>query len=195
MGGISSFVDEDCPRLDVKLATAMRRRDVVMRDELAVSANSSAGEPSDFPCPRLRRYIAGGWWGSTESVAGFGAATLLTPPGLTESRSSFDALKKGPRLAGTSTRSPVLGLRPMRELRWRVRKLPKPRISILSPAFSAPMTDSKSVSTIISPSRRVRSPRAVTLSTRSAFVIAVSPCSKLVNCSLLLIVDGMQDFG
>ena len=35
-------------------------------------------------------------------------------------------LKKGIFLAGTSTRSPVLGLRPTRGLRWRVRKLPKP---------------------------------------------------------------------
>jgi len=33
---------------------------------------------------------------------------------------------------GTSTLAPVLGLRPVRPRRWRVRKLPKPRISILS---------------------------------------------------------------
>ena len=34
---------------------------------------------------------------------------------------------------GTSTFAPVLGLRPTRPRRCRVRKLPKPRISILSP--------------------------------------------------------------
>ena len=63
-----------------------------------------------------------------------------------------------------------------------------------SPALSAPMTDSKRVSTMISPSRRVRSPRAVTLSTRSAFVIVLSPCIGMVISSLSLIVDGMQEF-
>jgi hypothetical protein len=51
----------------------------------------------------------------------------------------------------------------MRGLRWRMRKEPKPRISILSPPLSAPITESKMVSTMTSPSRRVRSP------TRSPF--------------------------
>jgi hypothetical protein len=37
--------------------------------------------------------------------------------GFTRSRSSLDGLKYGTRLAGTSTRSPVLGFRPMRGLR------------------------------------------------------------------------------
>ena len=40
-------------------------------------------------------------------------------------------------MAGTSTRSPVLGFRPMRGLRCRMRKEPKPRISILSPPCRA----------------------------------------------------------
>src|ERR1700712_2062790 len=108
-------------------------------------------------------YIAGGWWGSTSDV---GTGDDLTPLGLTESRSSLLGLKNGTRLAGTSTFSPVLGLRPIRAFRWRVLKLPKPRISILSPDCNAPITDSKRVSTIISPSRRVKSPSEVTLSTR-----------------------------
>src|ERR1700722_12412121 len=108
---------------------------------------------------------------SGSTVLGFD----LAPVGFTESRSSFEGLKKGTRFAGTSTLSPVLGLRPIRALRWRVRKLPKPRISILSPDLSAPMTESKRVSTMISPSRRVRSPSEVTLSTRSALVIRGGP--------------------
>src|SRR5215469_8190187 len=119
-------------------------------------------------------YIAGGWCGSTLSSFADLMGVDLTEPGLTESRSSFEGLKNGTRLAGTSTLAPVLGLRPVRAFRCRVRKLPKPRISILSPAFRAPMTDSKRVSTMTSPSRRVRSPRAVTLSTRSALVMSGS---------------------
>src|SRR6185369_8679935 len=120
-------------------------------------------------------YIAGGWWGSilsglSEDFMGVDFAE----PGLTESRSSLEGLKKGTRLAGTSTLAPVFGLRPVRALRCRVRKLPNPRISILSPALRAPMTDSNRVSTMTSPSRRVRSPRAVTLSTRSALVMSES---------------------
>ena len=46
-------------------------------------------------------------------------------------------LKNVIRLAGTSTRAPVLGLRPIRPCRCRVRKVPKPRISILSPGSIA----------------------------------------------------------
>ena len=52
---------------------------------------------------------------------------------LTSSRSRFPTLKNGTRFSGTSTAEPVLGLRPFRELRWRIRKLPKPRSSTLSP--------------------------------------------------------------
>src|SRR6202030_4351427 len=100
---------------------------------------------------------------------------FAAPFGFTESRSSFDGLKNGTRLAGTSTFAPVFGLRPVRALRCRVRKLPNPRISILSPDFRAPMTASKRVSTITSPSRRVRSPMAVTWSTRSALVMIWVP--------------------
>ena len=49
------------------------------------------------------------------------------------SRSSLLGLKKGILFGGTSTRAPVLGLRPMRPRLWRVWKLPNPRISTLSP--------------------------------------------------------------
>src|SRR6185437_4604464 len=69
-------------------------------------------------------------------AGGAGGAGACPPPVLTRSFNSLLGLKNGIFLAGTSTRSPVFGLRPTRGLRWRVRKLPKPRISILSPTRS-----------------------------------------------------------
>src|SRR6185312_15592119 len=91
------------------------------------------------------------------------------------SLSSLLGLKYGIFLAGTSTRAPVLGLRPTRGLRWRVRKLPKPRISILSPDRRERTTLSKIVSTIISLSLRVSSARRETSSIKSALVMAFIP--------------------
>src|SRR5882762_11579324 len=80
------------------------------------------------------------------------------------------------RLAGTSTRAPVLGLRPTRGCRWRVRKLPKPRISILSPPRRERTILSKMASTITSESLRVISTTRETSSINSAFVMcALSP--------------------
>src|SRR3984885_432710 len=151
---------------------------------------------------RAVSYIAGGWCGSTWSSAFFTAGFDFTAPfGFTESRNSFDGLKKGTRLAGTSTLAPVFGLRPVRALRCRVRKLPKPRISILSPDFRAPITASKRVSTMTSPSRRVRSPMAVTWSTRSALVMVWVPFvlregdkGRVGKTLFLLIVDGMTAY-
>src|SRR5271157_1324703 len=93
--------------------------------------------------------------------------------------SSLLGLKKGIFLAGTSTRSPVLGLRPTRGLRCRVRKLPKPRISILSPARSERTTLSKIVSTMTSLSLRVNSARRDTSSIKSALVIGFAPARSL----------------
>ena len=97
-----------------------------------------------------------------------GAAGVVS---LTRSFNSLLGLKKGIFFAGTSTRSPVFGLRPTRGLRCRVRKLPKPRISILSPARSERTTLSKIVSTITSLSFRVSSAKRETSSIRSALVI------------------------
>jgi len=102
--------------------------------------------------------------------AGGGAAWS---PVFTKSFNSLLGLKNGIFLAGTSTRSPVFGLRPTRGLRWRVRKLPKPRISILSPTRSERTMLSKMVSTMTSLSLRVNSARRETSSIRSAFVIRV----------------------
>src|SRR5438093_12696669 len=56
---------------------------------------------------------------------------------LTISLSSLPALKKGTRLAGTATVAPVFGLRPSFMRRLRRRKLPKPRLSMLSPLARA----------------------------------------------------------
>src|SRR5258708_3541312 len=99
-----------------------------------------------------------------------GALAWAASP-FTRSFSSLLGLKKGIFFAGTSTFSPVLGLRPIRGLRWRVRKLPKPRISILSPARNDRTTLSKIVSTITSLSLRVSSAKRETSSIKSAFVI------------------------
>src|SRR5437868_8497957 len=78
------------------------------------------------------------------------------------------------RLGGTSTLAPVFGLRPTRPRRCRVRKLPNPRISILSPVCNAWMMESKIVSTIASDSLRGSSVARMTSSTRSALVMVVS---------------------
>src|SRR5579862_8083004 len=107
-------------------------------------------------------------------VGAGGAAAASVTPELTKSFNSLLGLKKGIFLAGTSTRSPVLGLRPTRGLRWRVRKLPKPRISILSPARSERTTLSNIVSTITSLSFRVSSAKRETSSIKSALVIRPS---------------------
>ena len=52
------------------------------------------------------------------------------------SLSSLPALKNGTFLAGTDTVAPVFGFRPSFIRRERSRKLPKPRISVLSPLRS-----------------------------------------------------------
>src|ERR1700685_3809930 len=114
-----------------------------------------------------------------DDVAAGGAAVAASAiPSFTRSFNSLLGLKKGIFFAGTSTFSPVLGLRPMRALRWRVRKLPKPRISILSPARKDRTTLSKIASTITSLSLRVSSAKRETSSIKSAFVI-VPLCSQL----------------
>src|SRR5438874_10332844 len=68
----------------------------------------------------------------------------------TISRSSFPALKNGTRLAGICTVSPVLGLRPSRGLRLRIRKLPKPRNSTLSPSLRASVIQFSKIFTTVS---------------------------------------------
>jgi hypothetical protein len=70
----------------------------------------------------------------------------------TSSRSSLLALKKGILFGGTSTRAPVFGLRPVRPPRWRVLKVPNPRISTLLPDRKARTILSKIVQTTMSDS-------------------------------------------
>ena len=119
-------------------------------------------------------------------LAGGAAVAGVAPAvaSLTKSFNSLLGLKKGIFFAGTSTRSPVLGFRPTRGLRCRVRKLPKPRISILSPARRDRTTLSKIVSTITSLSFRVSSAKRETSSIRSALVIRpLSPGqSSIIKC-------------
>src|SRR4029079_2722726 len=90
---------------------------------------------------------------------------------LMSSFSSLPGLKYGTFFGGTSTLSPVLGLRPLRGSRWRRRKLPKPRNSIFSPRCRASMMLVKTVSTISSECFLVRSETRETSSTSSALVI------------------------
>ena len=63
------------------------------------------------------------------------------------------AVKRGAALLRTSICSPVFGLRPMRALRWRTEKTPKPRNSTRSPCVRAAPISSKIVATIRSTSR------------------------------------------
>src|SRR5580698_5758476 len=116
-----------------------------------------------------------GCFASPEVAPADAAASEL----FTKSLSSLLGLKKGIFFGGTSTFSPVLGLRPTRPRRWRVRKLPKPRISILSPLWRDSMMLSKMVSTMVSDSLRGSSVMRRTSSMRSAFVsvscLVISP--------------------
>src|ERR1039458_2541522 len=121
-----------------------------------------------MPCPGGNDDGAGVSPGSGATGAA-GAAELLTT-----SFNSLLGLKYGIFLAGTSTRAPVLGLRPTRGWRWRVRKLPNPRISILSPLRKERTMLSKKASTMTSDSFRVISTTRETSSIRSALVIAFS---------------------
>src|SRR5215203_1182355 len=62
-----------------------------------------------------------------------GVAAAASGSRLMRSLSSLPGLKYGTFFGGTSTLSPVFGLRPLRGSRRRRRKLPNPRSSIFSP--------------------------------------------------------------
>src|SRR5882672_7424015 len=98
--------------------------------------------------------------------AGAGDGSLLI-----SSLSSFPGLKYGTFFGGTSTLSPVFGLRPLRGSRFRSRKLPNPRSSIFSPRCSASMMLLNTVSTMTSECFLVRSDTRETSSTSSALVM------------------------
>src|SRR5689334_21358665 len=99
-----------------------------------------------------------------------GAGSLLI-----SSFSSLPGLKYGTFFGGTSTLSPVFGLRPFRGSRLRRRKLPKPRSSIFSPRCKASMMLLNTVSTMTSECFFVRSETRETSSTSSAFVMLPAP--------------------
>src|SRR5438552_10005837 len=126
----------------------------------------SSGSILGAATPDSAHFYCGAGGGGACACAGAGGAPVFT-----RSFNSLLGLKNGIFFAGTSTRSPVLGLRPTRGLRWRVRKLPKPRISTLSPTRSERTILSKMVSTITSLSLRVNSASRETSSIRSALVI------------------------
>ena len=130
---------------------------------LAASAGlTSAPVPSDLSSDRHRvgrnrRRPAG--------CAGAAGSLLIS------SLSSLPGLKYGTFFGGTSTLSPVFGLRPLRGSRLRSRKLPNPRSSIFSPRCSASMMLRNTVSTMTSECFLVRSDTRDTSSTSSAFVM------------------------
>src|SRR4051795_4604531 len=124
--------------------------------------------PSPQPLAPTHHYTARAS-GGIVPVAGEpteGAGSLLI-----SSLSSLPGLKYGTFFGGTSTLSPVFGLRPFRGSRLRRRKLPNPRSSIFSPRCSASMMLRKTVSTITSECFFVRSETRDTSSTSSAFVM------------------------
>src|SRR6185437_8112562 len=109
-----------------------------------------------------------------------GAGSLLI-----SSLSSLPGLKYGTFFGGTSTLSPVFGLRPFRGSRLRSRKLPNPRSSIFSPRCSASMMLRNTVSTITSECFFVRSDTRETSSTSSALVmLPVFIVSPLFTCDV-----------
>src|SRR6266487_4225306 len=90
---------------------------------------------------------------------------------LISSFNSLPGLKYGIFFDGTSTFSPVLGLRPVRDLRLRRRKLPNPRSSIFCPARRESTIESKTMLTIVSACFLVTWTTRATSSTSSALVI------------------------
>src|SRR5262245_57499940 len=118
------------------------------------------------------------------AIASGGVSPVVGAPSASGSRlirsfSSLPGLKYGTFFGGTSTLSPVFGLRPLRGSRWRRRKLPNPRSSIFSPRCRASMMLLKTVSTISSECFLVRSETRETSSTSSAFVMV--PSSEIEN--------------
>src|SRR3954454_22238653 len=90
---------------------------------------------------------------------------------LINSFNSFPGLKYGIFFDGTSTFSPVFGLRPVRDLRLRRRKLPKPRSSIFWPERRESTIESKTMLTMVSACFFVSETTRATSSTSSALVI------------------------
>src|SRR3954466_9747246 len=121
-----------------------------------------------------------------DGADGTGGTTGASASRLISSFSSLPGLKYGTFFGGTSTLSPVLGLRPLRGSRRRKRKLPNPRSSIFSPRCNASMMLLKTVSTMTSECFFVKSETRETSSTSSAFVML--PLFSVDMGALLLLV-------
>src|SRR5580704_2527538 len=128
----------------------------------------SPGRPKVF---QMRSGYTASASGGSAAVSATGAMAEGAGSRLMSSFSSFPGLKYGTFFGGTSTLSPVFGLRPFRGSRFRNRKLPKPRNSIFSPRCSASMMLLNTVSTMISECFLVRSETRETSSTSSALVM------------------------
>src|SRR4051794_10267379 len=139
--------------------------------------------------------------GSTLTGAAAGGAGGVSGSRLISSFSSLPGLKYDTFFGGTSTLSPVFGLRPLRGSRRRRRKLPNPRSSIFSPRCSASMMLLNTVSTMTSECFFVRSETRETSSTSSAFVmlpvfrvVIVSPSRDPTSLLLVLEVIAQRHF-
>ena len=136
---------------------------------VARASHSVRGARSAASWSAARRRVGGGRPGERWPSAP--GASSPSASRLSRSFSSLPGLKYGTFFGGTSTLSPVLGLRPLRGSRWRSRKLPKPRSSIFSPRCRASMMLWNTVSTMTSECFLVRSETRETSSTSSAFVM------------------------
>jgi len=93
----------------------------------------------------------------------------------TRARRSFEGLNTGARRRDIFTSEPVRGLRPVRGARLTDLNVPKPRISMCSPSWSASMTASMKPSTTALVSVFVRPVLWAIIRTISALVKAGSP--------------------
>src|SRR4051812_47660086 len=137
---------------------------VLAEDAAVVLAACRAGHVGQSPGRPVPFHYTAIVSGGTEPAGGAGSLLI-------SSFSSLPGLKYGTFFGGTSTLSPVFGLRPLRGSRFRSRKLPNPRSSIFSPRCSASMMLRNTVSTITSECFFVRSDTRETSSTSSALVM------------------------
>src|ERR1051326_2941813 len=116
---------------------------------------------------------------AADSTSGMSVPSAIAR--LISSFNSFPGLKYGIFLDGTSTFSPGFGLRPVRDLRLRRRKLPKPRSSIFWPLRSESTIESNTMLTIVSACFFVSCTTLATSSTSSALVL--TPVLLSLSCS------------
>src|SRR5690606_27720850 len=139
----------------------------------SISSSSRGSRRGALQCalPRGRRTRQTGAPEESPGSRAIDGAAASASPRLIRSFSSLPGLKYGTCLGGTSTLSPVLGLRPLRDSRRRRRKLPNPRSSIFSPRCRASTMLWNTASTMTSECFLVRSDTLETSSTSSALVM------------------------